>query len=158
MYPPRLTEEELYQQQLAQQQSIPNLFESPESIARHILETEPNQTGVINKDSARANLNPSELRTVRALGGLINEIEYAEKITGFDLTELKEYYKNEMSTTNVPSRSKDGFAIVLSKTDKHINSQDLQNIASDVSNHFDEEAEQGLLSKIPVVGGFFNKK
>lgn len=158
MYPQQLTQEEQFQQQMLRQQEIPNLFESPEAIARHILETEPNNTGVINKDSARANLNPSELRTVRALGGLINEIEYAEKITGFDLQELKEYYKNEMSTTNVPSRSKDGFAIVLSKTDRRVDSQEINSFAGEVSDHFNNETEQGLLSKLPVVGGFFQKK
>jgi len=128
-------------------QQAPNLFDSPEAIARHLLEVEQNTAGVVNKDSARANLNPTEMRTVRALGGLINEIEYAEKITGFNLNELKIYYQNELATTNVPSRSKGGFAMVLSKTDRRVNAQQIEDMAEDVAEQFDENVKQGLLGK-----------
>lgn len=126
----------------------PNLFDSPEAIARHLLEVQENQAGVVNQDSARANLNPQEMRTVRALGGLINEIEYAEKITGFDLSELKNYYRNELATTNVPSRSKGGFAMVLSKTDRRVNTEQINDLAEDVAEQFNESTKKGLLSGI----------
>jgi hypothetical protein len=130
------------------QRYTPNLFDSPEAIARHLLEIEKNETGVVNKDSARANLNPIEMKTVRALGGLINEIEYAEQITGFDLSELKNYYINELATTNVPSRSKSGFAIVLSKTDRRVNTNEINDLAQDISEQFSEEKKPGIFGKL----------
>jgi hypothetical protein len=158
-----MNEQQHYQQF---QQKTPNLFDSPEAIARHLLEVEQNDAGVVNQDSARSNLNPAELRTVRALGGLINEIEYAKKIMLSmakdkteqediieHLDELKEYYKNETATTNVPSRSKGGFAMVLSKTDKQVAIQQIESMAEDVADQFDTDKKKpGLL------GSFFKKK
>lgn len=136
----------------------PNYFESPEAIARHILEHEHNPTGVVNADSPRANLNPGEMRSARVLGDLIGDIEFAERICGWDLFEPKIYIQNKLATTNVPSRSKDGFAIVLSKTDRNVQTQTLENFATDISQHFDENTEQGLLNKIPLLGGLVKKK
>ena len=136
----------------------PNYFESPESIARHILEHEKNETGVVTADSPRANLNPNELRTARVLGDLIGELEYAERVCGWDLTEAKTYVSNKLATTNVPSRSKDGFAIVLSKTDRRVQTAELNQFAGEVSQHFDENTEESLASKIPIFGSLFKKK
>jgi hypothetical protein len=135
-----------------------NNFESPESIARHILEHEPRESGAVNADSSRANLNPNEMRTARSIGSFIAEMEYAERICGWDLHEAKENMKDQLSTTNVPSRSKDGFAIVLSKTDRRVQSAELNQFAGEVANHFNEETEEGLLSKIPLLGGLVKKK
>jgi hypothetical protein len=136
----------------------PNMFESPESIARHILEVDKSKAGTINKDSARANLNPSELRAVRANGDLISELEYAERICGWDLKEAKDYVKEKLETTNVPSRSKSGFAIVLSKTDRRIQMGEAQEFAGEIQDQFDEKVEESLASKIPLIGGMFKKK
>ena len=136
----------------------PNYFESPESIARHILEHQERQSEAVNADSPRANLNPSELRTARVIGDMIGLLEHAEKVCGWDLEETKEYFKDSLSTTNVPSRSKDGFAIVLSKTDRRIQTPELNQFAGEVSQHFDENTEDSLLSKIPLFGGFLKKK
>jgi hypothetical protein len=147
----------MYPEQMYDQE-MPNLFESPESIARHILEVDKSKAGTINKDSARANLNPSELRAVRGIGDMISELEYAEKICGWDLTEAKDYLKEKLATTNVPSRSKGGFAIVLSKTDRRIQMPEAQDFATEISDQFDEQTEQGLASKIPFIGGLLKKK
>jgi hypothetical protein len=138
-------------------QQRPNYFESPESIARHILEHEVRKSGSVNADSPRANLNPSELRTARVVGDMISECEYGEKTCAWDLSEAKEYLKDKLSTTNVPSRSKDGFAIVLSKTDRQVQTPDVNQFAGEVAGHF-EETQENLLTKIPLIGGLFKKK
>lgn len=135
-----------------------NNFESPESIARHILEHERRESEVTSADSSRANLNPHELRVARVIGDLIGDLEYGEKICGWDLREAKEYMKDKLATTNVPSRSKDGFAVVLSKTDRRVQTAELNQFAGEVANHFDENTEQGLLSKLPIIGGMMKKK
>ena len=144
-------------QQIQQSRNI-NSFESPESIARHILEHEPRQSESVNSDSPRANLNPSELRTARVIGDMIGLLEHAEKVCGWQLGETKEFFKDCLSTTNVPSRSKDGFAIVLSKTDRRVQTPELNQFAGEVSGHFNEQTEENLASKIPFIGGFLKKK
>jgi hypothetical protein len=136
----------------------PNYFESPESIARHILEHQERNSEAVNSDSPRANLNPSELRTARVMGDMIALLEHAEKVCGWDLSDSKELFKDCLSTTNVPSRSKDGFAIVLSKTDRRIQTQEATQFAGEIAQHFNEDTEEGLLSKIPLFGGLFKKK
>lgn len=136
----------------------PNYFESPESIARHILEHESRKSEVVNSDSSRANLNPQELRTARIIGILIGEMEYAEKTCNWDLTEAKEEIKDALSIINVPSRSKDGFAVVLSKTDRRVQTAELNQFAGEVADHFDDSTEESLASKIPFIGGFLKKK
>jgi len=136
----------------------PNLFESPESIARHILEVDKSKAGTVNKDSARANLNPRELSSVRTNGDLISELEYAERICGWDLKEAKDYVKEKLETTNVPSRSKSGFAIVLSKTDRRIQMGEAQEFAGEIQNQFDDKVEQGLGDKIRSSIPFLKKK
>lgn len=136
----------------------PNYFESPESIARHILEHEENTAGTVNSDSARANLNPQELRSARVVGTLIGELEYAERTCGWNLEEAKNYMRHNLATTNVPSRSKDGFAIVLSKTDRRIQTAEATQFAGEIASHFNEQTEQGLASKIPILGALFSKK
>jgi len=136
----------------------PNMFESPESIARHILEVDKSKAGTVNKDSARANLNPKELSSVRANGDLISEIEYAGRICGWDLKEAKDYVKEKLETTNVPSRSKGGFAIVLSKTDRRIQTAEAEQFAGEIQDQFDEGTEESLMNKIPLLGGMFRKK
>jgi hypothetical protein len=150
--------DEQFEKFQAMQNTNQNNFESPESIARHILEHESRNSGVVNADSPRANLNPNELRTARVVGDLIGDLEYAENICGWDLSECKEYIKDKLSTTNVPSRSKDGFAIVLSKTDRRVQTAELNQFAGEVSEHFNENTERGLLSKIPFFGGLVKKK
>lgn len=141
-----------------QNQEMPNMFESPEAIARHILEVDKSKAGVANKDSARANLNPSELRCVRANGDLISDLEYAEKVCGWDLSEAKDYIKEKLATTNIPSRSKNGFAIVLSKTDRRVSTPEAEQFAGEISNSFDGEVEESLAEKVRSKIPFLKKK
>ena len=131
----------------------PNYFERPEDVSRHLLEVEPNKTGVINLDSARANLNPHELKTVRAIGSLINDLDLAEQIVpSWDFKTDKAFFKNELATTNVPSRSKHGWAAALSKTDKRVNINDAQDMAFDISSAFEDRVEEGLVGKLRETG------
>lgn len=136
----------------------PNLFESPESIARHIFEVDKSKSGTVNKDSARANLNPKELSSVRANGDLISELEYAERICGWDLKEAKDYVKEKLETTNVPSRSKFGYGIWMAKTDRRISQQDAEEGAREIQNQFGDNTEEGLGNKIRSSIPFLKKK
>jgi len=133
-------------------------FESEQSIAQHIFEHEPSPAKAVNSDSPRANLAPQELRTARVLGNLIAVIEAAEKTCGWDLTIAKMEMIDYLATTNVPSRSKHGYAIYMSKTSKNIQSQEVQGMADKIAGDFDEKTEESLLSKIPLLGGFLKKK
>jgi hypothetical protein len=133
-------------------------FESEQAIAQHIFSHEPSPAKAVNSDSPRANLAPQELRTARVLGNLIAVIEAAEKTCGWDLSIAKSEMIDYLSTTNVPSRSKHGYAIYMAKTSKNIQSQEVQGMADRVSNDFDEKTEESLLSKIPLLGGFLKKK
>lgn len=152
----------LYPEEYPEQPEMPNLFESPESIARHIVEIIKSKAGVVNKDSARANLNKKEMRSVRANGDMISDLEYAEKICGWDLTNTKEYFKEKLATTNVPSRSKHGYAIWMSKVDRHVNQLEAEAFQNQLNTEFnDDEVEQGLREKVsglPIIGGFLKKK
>jgi hypothetical protein len=138
----------IYPETIRQYEERPNLFESPESIARHILQVKKSPSGVINEDSARANLNPAEMRSARAVGDLVGELEYAERVCGWNLNEAKEYVKEKLATTNVPSRSKHGFAIVLSKTDRRLNMPETEHFAGEIANTFNEDEEQGFMEKL----------
>lgn len=141
-----------------QNQEMPNMFESPESIARHILEVKKSKGGVIDQDSARANLNPNEMRSVRANGDLVSDLEYAEKVCGWNLSEAKDYLREKLATTNVPSRSKNGFAVVLSKTDRRISPQEGQQFAGEISSDFEEQVEESLAEKVTSKIPFLKKR
>ena len=131
----------------------PNYFERPEDVSRHLLEIEPNETGVIDLDTARANLNPEELKSIRAIGGLINDLDLASKlIPEWNFSKDIKFYRNEMSTTTVPSRAKHGWAAVLSKTDKKVNISEAQEMAYDISNAFEQQVDEGLVGKLRETG------
>lgn len=144
---------DMYNQNEEDELERPNYFERPEDVSRHLLEVEHNPTGVVDLDSARANLNPQELKAVRAIGSLINDLDLAMKlIPKWNFTLEKKFFKNELSTTNVPSRSKHGWAAALSKTDKRVNVQDTNELAGDISDAFEQEVEQGLVGKLRETG------
>jgi hypothetical protein len=125
-------------------QQMPQYFESPEHISKHLLDVSDYQTSSINHDGSRANLNPSEMREVRADAGLILEMEEAEKMCGFDLNESKIKTQGSMGTLLVTSRSKAGWGSMLAKTDKHINIQTMEQYADDINEQFNPEVAQNL--------------
>ncbi len=133
-------------------------FESPEAISKHLLEVNEYVSNGVNLDSARANLNPSELRETRAKGHLLLELEEAEKICGWELPTLKEKVFGKLGVTNVTSRGKGGWASVLSKTDKQVNVQSMTPFAEDISDQFSEQASQGLKEKVMSKIPFLKKK
>lgn len=130
-------------------------FESAEAISKHLLDVDEYVSNGVNHDSARANLNPNELREARSKGYLIQEIEEMEKICEMDLSIQKHKYFGKLGVLNVTSRSKNGWGSILAKTDKHINVQTAEQMASDISDQFSDETsngmKQGLLSKLPFL-------
>ena len=127
---------------------MPDYFEQPEHISKHLLDVNQYQSNAVNHDSARANLNPNELRQARADGSLILELEEAENTCNWDLNYLKAKVFGVLGVLNVTSRSKNGWASVLSKTDKHINVQTMESFAEDTDAQFSEATQQGLGDKI----------
>lgn len=127
---------------------MPEYFEQPEHISKHLLDVNTYESNAVNHDSARANLNPNELRQARADGSLILEIEEAEKTCNWQLQQLKAKTFGLLGVLNVTSRSKNGWASVLSKTDKHINVQTAEQFAEEIDAQFNEQTSQGLGDKI----------
>lgn len=146
-------QEQLEQYEHFDELERPNYFEKPEDVSRHLLEIEHNKTGVVDLDSARANLNPQEMKSVRAIGSLINDLDYAMKlIPDWEFKKLNRFFKNELATTNVPSRAKHGWASVLSKTDKRVNVTEAQDMAYDISDAFEQQVDEGLVGKLRETG------
>ncbi len=130
---------------------MPQYFETPEHISKHLLDVNEYTSNAVNHDSARANLNPNELRQARSDGSLILELEEAEKTCEWNLQSQKNKTFGALGVLNVTSRSKNGWASVLAKTDKHINIQSTEQMAEDISTQFNEETSKGLMSKIPFL-------
>ncbi len=126
-------------------------FETPEHISKHLLDVNTYTSNAVNHDSARANLNANELRQARSDGSLLIELEEAEKLCGWDLQTQKDKTFGTLGVLNVTSRSKNGWASVLAKTDKHVNIQTTEQLAEDINTQFNEETSKGLLSKIPFL-------
>jgi hypothetical protein len=150
---------------------IPNYFSKPEAVSRHIFEVEPSPAKAFNKDTARANLVRRELNTVKANISLIATLAYTEKKM-IDIAESEkekeeiskqilietEFYRDEQSGTVVPSRSKNGFGIVLAKTDHRVQSQQLEQFAGEIGEEFGEEKPRGIGEKIRNALPFLKKK
>ena len=141
-----------------QSEQIPNMFDSPEQISKHLLDVNEYKSNAVNHDSARANLNFDELRGSRAEGALILELEEAEKICGWDLSTQKNKSFGSLGILNVTSRSKNGWASVLAKTDKHINTQTAEQYAEDIDTEFNDEVSQSIGDKIQNKVPFLKKK
>lgn len=127
---------------------LENKFESPEAISKHLLEVNQYENETVNQDSVRANNNPYELKFIRGCGGLILELIEAEQLCDWDLNTPKQKYLGKTGNFNVTSRSKDGWASVLAKTDKQINVQEMKEITENVAENFSEETQQGLFSRV----------
>ena len=149
--------DEEYLQKYAQRPNV-NRFESAEQISKHLLDVNEYESNGVNHDSARGNLNSNELKQARADGYLMQELEEAEKTCGWDLTIQKQKTFGKLGVLNVTSRSKSGWASVLSKTDKQINIQNAEQYATDIDAEFSEQVEQGLGQKIQSKIPFLKKK
>lgn len=140
--------EDDYDQKFAKLQTIqaqmPQYFDQPEHISKHLLDVSDYPTIAVNHDLARANLNPKENREIYANGSLILEIEEAEQMCGFDLAQQKAKTMGSMGLRAVTSRSKAGWGSMLAKTDKHINIQQMEQFAEDVNDQFNPEVAQNL--------------
>jgi hypothetical protein len=162
-------------EQYAQQYGIRpqvNRFESPESISKHIFEVENSPANAFNKDTSRANLEMPELNSVKTNISLIALISRTtrvmlskaktpeEKIEIVEKMEmLTDYFRDEQSGTTVPSRSKRGYAIYMSKTDRNIQQQDMATYGMQQQESFGEPQQpQGIGEKIRGAIPFLKKK
>lgn len=149
--------EEYLQQQLMmipEQEEYPNLFDKPEAISRYIFEVEKSPADAYNKDTARANLNPKELNSVKSNIGIIAQISYAEKLCGWNLKNDKDFLRDEQASTTVPSRSKHGFGMVLAKTDHRVQTQQLEQYAKEIDDTFnptDPSFQEKLSKALPFL-------
>jgi hypothetical protein len=133
-------------------------FESEFATSKHLLDISQYTSSGVNHDSARANLNFNELRQARCDGYLIQELEEAEKTCGWDLQIQKDKTMGKLGVLNVTSRAKQGWASVLSKTDKHINIQTAEQYANEINDEFTEQTEMGMMDKIRSKVPFLKKK
>lgn len=137
---------------------MPEIFESAEAISKHLLDVDDYDNNAVNKDSARANLSPNEMREARSKGNLIIELEEAQRLCGWDLTGQKAKIFGKLGVLNVTSRAKSGWASVLSKTDKHINIQNTEAFASEISDEFSESVSNNIGDKISAKIPFLKRK
>jgi hypothetical protein len=145
-------EEEIYAQQ--NQQETP--FERDQDISRHLLAVGKYKGRSINEDSPRANNNPLELQATRSAARVINRLEYAEKMFGWDFTNLIEFFEGTRAITDVTGRGKHGWVATLTKSNYNI--QQAEAFATDVATDFGEEAEQSIQEKISNKIPFLKKK
>jgi len=137
---------------------MPQYFETPEHISKHLLDIDRYDSPAVNLDSSRANLNPNELRQARADGSLMLELEEAEQTCGWNLASQKSKTHGVIGVLNVTSRAKNGWASVLAKTDKHVNIQTTEQYAEDINEQFNEQTAQGLGSKLSGKIPFLKRK
>jgi len=133
-----------YEKLQAIQSQMPQYFDQPEHISKHLLDVSDYPTVAINHDLARANLNPKENREIYANGSLILEIEEAEIMCGFDLSQQKAKTMGSMGLRAVTSRSKGGWGSMLSKTDKHVNINQMEQFSEEVNDQFNPEVAQQI--------------
>lgn len=127
-----------------QKQKIPQYFDQPEHIKKHLLDISEYQTIAVNHDLGRANFNPKELKETYANGDLILEFEEAELMCGFDLTQQKMKTHGKIGLRAVSSRSKAGWGPSLAITDKQISVNQMEEMANDISDQFNPEIAQQL--------------
>ncbi len=133
----------------------PNMWERPEEVARSVLEAEPNENQITDSDTTKANLNPLELRSYRAIAGVINLAKFAEANHDWDLTKVISFLRHENIVTTVPSRAKSGWATAMAKTTTNVNRNEIKEEAVAIQDKFDNNP--GMLSKIPILGKFIKK-
>jgi len=178
--------EENLQQQLDQFQTpeeIPNLWSRPESVSREIFGVEPSPARAYNKDTARGYLVRQELNSVKSNIGLIALLDQAQKtmidlaiekarvqkidgetvtieiekiIKDFEM--LKDYFRDEQASTTVTSRSKRGFGMAMAKTDKRIQSSELNDLLIEDEKEFGEGQQENPRDKIRGAIPFLRKK
>lgn len=140
------------------QPEIPNYFSRPEAVSRHIFGVNQSPAKAYNEDTARAYLFDQDLRSVRTNIGLIATLAYAEKKCGWNLEDDKEFSRDEQGGTVVPSRSRLGFSIVLSKTDRRIQAGQMEQFKDDIGQAFGENIpKQGIGEKIRSAIPFLKK-
>jgi len=151
---------------------MPNYFTRPESTSRHIFEVEKSPSNAFNKDTARANLEPPELNTVKTNIGLIAHISYTEEFMldaaktdeqqneiQKQMLRLTNLFRDEQSGTVVPSRSKRGYSILMAKTDRNVQMQDMTDFSRQQQQDFNpNENKQGIGEKIRGAIPFLKKK
>lgn len=158
---------------------IPNMYNRPESVSREIFEVSPSPAKAYNQDTAKSNLVRQELNAVKANIGLIAELhrdqdimvdlvfekfrqkKIDEKTRDYELQQIeryferdKDYYRDEQSSTTVPSRGKGGFGLTLAKTDKRIQSTEIDALALENQKEFGDYAQspgEKIRSAIPFL-------
>jgi hypothetical protein len=181
-----MNQEDLQQQinQYEQQQEIPNMWTRPESSSRHIFEVDPSPSRAYNKDTARGYLVEKEIISVKSNISLIAMLHQVEKeminqaiiraerekispeilekeieTIQNDFERQKDYYRDEQSSTTVPSRSKRGFGMTMAKTDKRIQSSELNDMLIEDEKEFgDYNQPQNIGDKIRNAIPFIKRK
>lgn len=140
--------DKVFEKMELQKQKIPEYFDQPEHIKKHLLDISDYQTIAVNHDLGRANFNPQELKEIYANGDLILELEEAELMCGFDLTQQKIKTHGKMGLRAVSSRSKAGWGPSLAITDKQVSVQQMEAMATEINDQFDPEVAQNIKPSI----------
>ncbi len=83
------------QQQIADEQEFEKPFERDQDIAQHLFGVDKYPGRSVNKDSTRANNNPTELQAVRGSARIINRLELGQKLFNWDFNNIIEFFERK---------------------------------------------------------------
>jgi len=146
--------EELQEKMLREQQAE-KPFERTEDIAQHLFGVDNYPGRSVNKDSTRANNNPTELQAVRGSARIINRLELGEKLFGWNFNNIIEFFEGNRAITDVTGRGKNGMMSYLAKSDINIQQAEQMIIQGQ---DYSEEAELSAREKIQTKIPFLKKK
>jgi hypothetical protein len=131
-------------------------FERDQDTYKHLLGVDKYNSRAVNKDSPRAMLNPKEMQATRIAGRVINRIEYGEKMFGWKLGNLIEFFEGNRGITDVTSRGKFGWVskIVTANYSPTQSDQYTQEVITD----YEEPAKQSALDNVRNSIPFLKKK
>ena len=128
-------------------------FEREQDTHRHLLKIDKYNSKAINEDSPRAMLNPKEMQSTRTTGRVINRIEYGQKMFGWNLEHLIEFFEGNRGITEVTSRGKYGWVdtIVTSNYSPQQAQQYTEQVVQDYEEPAKQSAVENVRSKIPFL-------
>jgi hypothetical protein len=131
-------------------------FEKEQDTHKHLLGIDTYNSKAVNKDSPRAMLNPKEMQSTRVAGRVINRIEYGQKMFGWKLEHLIEFFEGNRGITDVTSRGKFGYISQL--VTNNYSQQQAEQFTQQVIQDYEEPAKQSALDNVRSAIPFLQKK
>jgi len=99
---------------------------------------------VVSDDLVKGNTNPKELASLRYMGHMANYTAFVGTSEGIDLSPTQQLIINEMGIDANTGRGKGGWAGFLSKTNKSITEQSLE----EKSREINAQQKKGIMGRV----------